>query len=61
LISIADTIQDYDAIPVDEVAFWVNVSNYDAEYSANEAKKNLKLISNQFSGEFKRQLNDKLR
>jgi hypothetical protein len=61
LISIADTIQDYDAIPVDEVAFWVNVSNYDAEYSANEAKKNLKLISNQFSGEFKRQLKDKLR
>lgn len=59
-ISIANTVQEYDSIPLIEVPFWRNVSNYEVEYEINESKKNIKLISSQFAGELKRQFRGKI-
>jgi hypothetical protein len=61
LISITDVLTDYKSIPDEEVTFWRSVSCYEAEEVANDAKKNIQLVSNQFAGEFKRQLKDKLK
>jgi hypothetical protein len=60
LVAITDVLFDHKAIADDEIPFWRPVTCYEAEEIANEAKKNLRLISNQFAGEFKRQLKDKL-
>lgn len=60
LVPITSVLFDHKAIADDEVPFWRAVTCYEAEEIANEAKKNLRLISNQFAGEFKRQLKDKL-
>jgi hypothetical protein len=61
LVSIdGDPVYDYKAISDSEVPFWRHVSCYEAEQVSNDAKKDLRLVSNQFAGEFKRQLKEKL-